>query len=511
MPTLRPIQVLTLAMALLAACSDGSPSGASRQSELRFEFRTPQTVASLRIEVSGPGITPAVVTNLTLGADTVAAGTLTLPAGSDRLISVSAFDINGVETHSADTTLTLRGGTPTVLALRVDPIPSTLGMTVTFGGDRVTVSDVSPRSLIVGDTLVIAASATTAAGLVVPGESLLWGSSAPAFFSVSGGVVRAIRAGSGTVTVSYRGAAVVVPVSVSGGGPPPALFTWTTAQAIAGPAVFGGLDGASGTDAWAPCGFRCLYWFDGTSWTAQSVTFGQNLYAAHARTTTDVYFAGQDEGGQVARFTNGTLTQIYRGGNELFDVWFYAELSGFACGDGTMLRFTSGQPTESITTGLQTTFNNSDRFHGAWASSATNAYCVGRSGAYRYNGSTVTRVVTGEILSIDASGPNDIWVAGPNGSLHRYNGATWSAVDAGQGTSPLFAVRVLAPGRVIVAGSNTIFELLDGTWHSQPAPAGFTLGTASESSGLWAPSANTLNVSAVRASDGFRVILRGVR
>lgn len=501
--SIRSLLVFVAGLVTLA-CSDGLPTESSRRSQITFNFLTPATVASLRVEISGPGITPPVVVNIPVGPDTVATGTLALPAGSARQISVVAFDTAGVLTHSADTTLTLQGGVTTSLVLVLKPVAGTLGLTVTFGGDRITLTDSSSISLAVGDITVIAAQAFDATGVAVPSDSLHWGSSNPAFFTVAQGEVRAVRAGSGVVTASYRGAAASVSISVGPAAGAPSAFTWATSTAIAPPAGFFGLDGSGASDVWGPCGYRCLFRFDGASWTQLTVSFGLNLYAAHSRTLDDVYFATQTG---VYRYSSGTLTQIYSGGGEYFGVWFYSELSGFVCGDGTMLHFVSGQATASISTGLQTSFNNSDRFHMTWASGPTNAYCAGRSGVYHYDGSSVTRVVSGEMRGIEGRNANDVWAVGANGALYRFDGSSWSFVDAGQGSMYLTSVRVVAPGRVVVVGTNALFELAGGNWYSYAAPAGFTL----EIGALFAASSDDLFVSGIRDSDGYRVVLRATR
>lgn len=208
-----PLPVLALFYAILA-CTDGSPTGARAISTLDFRFLTPATVRSVRVEVSGPGIETAVVQNFSVGADSVAQGQVQVTAGSGRRIEVTAFDTAGVVTHRADTTLTLQAGSNPLLALRLIPLPATLGVVVTFGGHQVSVADTSSRQLRVGDTLRIVATGTRPGGIAAPPDSLVWGSSNTAILSVSGGLLTTHRTGQASVTVSLRSAAVRITVNV---------------------------------------------------------------------------------------------------------------------------------------------------------------------------------------------------------------------------------------------------------------------------------------------------------
>jgi len=211
----RRLSVLAAAIFVgLLACTAEGPLGVGRPTTVSMQFLTPATVKSLVVEVTGPGIDPAVVMNIPVGADTVATGSLTLPSGSARRFVVTAVDTAGVQTHRADTTITLQPGTNATLAMRLEPLPSTLGITVTFGGVRLVVSDTSTRVLNVGDTMTIAAYAIRANGDTVPAESLVWGTSNPAATSVANGVVQAARLGAAQVAVSYQGASAQVGVRV---------------------------------------------------------------------------------------------------------------------------------------------------------------------------------------------------------------------------------------------------------------------------------------------------------
>src|ERR1700704_3142928 len=78
-------------------------------------------VATLVVEVSAPDIAPPLVFNITITAG-VALGTVTVQAGSNRLITMRAFDTGGVETHRGSVTVTILPGTNPVISLMLAPL-----------------------------------------------------------------------------------------------------------------------------------------------------------------------------------------------------------------------------------------------------------------------------------------------------------------------------------------------------------------------------------------------------
>lgn len=205
-----------LVAAVLASCDGSSPTAASGEARVTLRLLTSATVRAVVLEVSGPGLEPATVVNIPVGADGTAVDTLIIPAGSARRFTATAVDTAGVVTHRADTTITLVGGMNPPLQLRLIPVEADLGVTVTFGGSRVTVVDTTTREMEVGDSLVIQAFATHQSGALLPMDSLRWGTSNPAFATVSGGKVVAVRPGTATISISYRGASAAVRVVVNG-------------------------------------------------------------------------------------------------------------------------------------------------------------------------------------------------------------------------------------------------------------------------------------------------------
>ena len=203
------------AVCMAAACESTSATAPHvATTNIQIQFITPATVRKIVVDVTGPGIEPALVFNIPVAVDSIARGSIQVPTGSRRRFVVSAFDSAGILTHRADTTTNVVSGATNALSLQVEPLTVSLPVTVTFGGSRITVQDTSSRTIYLGDSLRISASAMRSNGSIVPNDSLVWASSNPAIATVTQAVVRAKAPGQATIVVSYAGAAVHIRVTV---------------------------------------------------------------------------------------------------------------------------------------------------------------------------------------------------------------------------------------------------------------------------------------------------------
>lgn len=139
-----------------------------------------------------------------------------------------------METHRADTTVTLQPGANPNLAMRLEPLQTKVGITVTFGGVRFSLDDTTTRVLRTGDLIRIVASATRADGSEVPPDSLLWATSNPAVVRVDGGIVTAVSPGSAVVSAGYGGASARVSIEVLTVPPAPVQYTNANFGLVAG-------------------------------------------------------------------------------------------------------------------------------------------------------------------------------------------------------------------------------------------------------------------------------------
>src|SRR3990172_2294019 len=109
-------------------------------------------VAVVAVEVTAPDITTPLVFNIPI-ANGIASGTITLPAGSNRTITMRAFDAGGVETHRGAVTVNIQPGSNPTIALVLAPLAGDVPIDVTLGSFVVTVT---PG----GDTLPIGGAAS---------------------------------------------------------------------------------------------------------------------------------------------------------------------------------------------------------------------------------------------------------------------------------------------------------------------------------------------------------------
>ncbi len=211
--------IVLLAAAALsqASCSDRPPVvGPGGEATLTLQAAVTSYVASLGVQVTAPDLAAPLSFNLEVSGGT-AAGTIRLPAGSDRTITVRAFDANGVTTHQGSRTTAVQPGANPPLTLTLAPLTGDQPITVQVGSYLVTVSP-GGGVLRVGDTLRVSAAVRGPDG-ALPEAPVRWASSNPAVATVdSTGRVTAGAAGQAELMATYNGSGGSAFVSVTGGG-----------------------------------------------------------------------------------------------------------------------------------------------------------------------------------------------------------------------------------------------------------------------------------------------------
>ena len=110
-PLLRSAIVALAPLLLLASCNPSTDPPAQGQAHLAVTANVVGTaVATVVVEVTAPDISTPLVFNIVV-ADGVASGTITIPAGTARRITIRAFDAGGVLTHSGAATVSVQAGT----------------------------------------------------------------------------------------------------------------------------------------------------------------------------------------------------------------------------------------------------------------------------------------------------------------------------------------------------------------------------------------------------------------
>ena len=170
-------------------------------------------VATVVVEVTAADIPAPLVFNITPITGGVAAGAITVPSGSNRTVSLRAYDAGGVETHVGTVTLTIQPGSNPTLAVTLRPLTGGVPITVTLGSVTVAVLPTS-LTLAPGDTARLTASITDWDGTPVL-STLAWATLGPGVATVDGGgLVRGVGPGTTKVSGTYNGATGTATVSV---------------------------------------------------------------------------------------------------------------------------------------------------------------------------------------------------------------------------------------------------------------------------------------------------------
>src|SRR6266566_3409809 len=214
------------------------------------------SVTSIVVTVSAADISPSLVFNFPV-SNGVAAGTMTVPVGSDRHFRISAFDAGGIETQRADTTITVESGSNPPLAVTLTPLTGSQPIVVTIASLRIAVGP-ADTTILVGASASFRAQAFDGTGSDITGQvRFAWASSNPSIASVdSQGVVTAHLSGTVSIVAVARGVAGVATltvvtterVAVCAAGSPDHLVTFADfPAAIAAVAPGGTIEVCSGT------------------------------------------------------------------------------------------------------------------------------------------------------------------------------------------------------------------------------------------------------------------------
>ena len=170
-------------------------------------------VATVVVNVAAPDIPTPLVFNLPV-TDGVAAGAITLPAGSHRTITIRAFDAGGIETHAGSVTLDVAPGSNGTISAVLTPLTDDVSITVTLGRYIVTLTP-TPDTLAIGSTVQLTASITDWNGNATAG-TVSWATNDPAVARVDGsGLVTAVGAGTAAIVGTFQGAAGAAAVTVT--------------------------------------------------------------------------------------------------------------------------------------------------------------------------------------------------------------------------------------------------------------------------------------------------------
>lgn len=208
--------VAALALTLTASGCDQIPitatSHSAKPATLAIQVSlTVASIAGVTVEVSGPGISVPTVVNLPI-TNGIASGTVQVLAGSDRVVTIRAFDTKGIETNRGSTTIDVVEGTNPTVSLVLEPLTGGVPIDALVGSYALTITPTAD-TLVVGDTLRFTATVTRA-GVPVASPVLVWATSNPAFATVVNGKATALYPGTALIVVNYQGFAAAASLTV---------------------------------------------------------------------------------------------------------------------------------------------------------------------------------------------------------------------------------------------------------------------------------------------------------
>lgn len=107
-----------VALAVSGCASDEGVAPSRGNAEVKVYAITSSDVASVTVTVTGPGITTPIVVELTLVGDQWVANLSEIPAGVDRVFTLSARDMNGVEIYAGVATgVTITSGATAAVSI----------------------------------------------------------------------------------------------------------------------------------------------------------------------------------------------------------------------------------------------------------------------------------------------------------------------------------------------------------------------------------------------------------
>lgn len=306
----------------------------------------------------------------------------------------------------------------------------------------------------VGDTISALATPLDAGGTPLPGRPLAWTSADPRVATVSAaGVVTGVSVGTTTLRAEREGLSVTVPLTV----PITGVQRWVVSERLGtegrGDPVVGTVVAVVAPPGGDPVAFAssatdvCRHVRG--SWSCAlgvGVSPVSSVYGVHARSATDVWFAGSN---RVWRW-NGTSGQdLPVGTNDFYyGVWAADDGSVFAAGFGGATARYDGRSWSTTPRGTTATL------YGIWGSSPRNVIAVGDSGVVmRFDGTAWRRTQIPEqpwLRAVWGADSTHVYAAGFWGSLWMFDGATWRALPAG-GFWDATAVHGTGPNDVYVA------------------------------------------------------------
>ena len=209
--------------ALAAGCEHAGPTdGAAVTAPIRITAVTVGTpISTLVVEVTATDIPTPLVFNLTV-VDGVASGTIRIPPGVERTITVTAFDDAGDVTHDGGVVIDVQAGPNPPVNIPLRPRAGQVPIVVTFGNYSVVVT---PAEVLIdlgkSTQQQLTVSVTGVDGQPVADPQVSWATTNPTIAAVSSaGLVTGLQNGAATIVAAYEGVAGLSQITVTNAGGP---------------------------------------------------------------------------------------------------------------------------------------------------------------------------------------------------------------------------------------------------------------------------------------------------
>ena len=210
---LRTVHFTLASVLLLAACGDDPvyPNHGHGTLIVRADVSA-TAVATLVAEVAGPDIPTPLLFNIPITAG-VASGAITIPAGSNRSVTLRAYDAGGVLTHSGSVQLAIQAGSNATVAITLTPLTGDQAIVVTLGSFTITVTPAS-ANVGIGATVQLGVSITDWNGAPTT-ATVSWATQDPGIATVdTTGLVTGAGAGTTKIAATFHGATGTATIGV---------------------------------------------------------------------------------------------------------------------------------------------------------------------------------------------------------------------------------------------------------------------------------------------------------
>jgi 3',5'-cyclic AMP phosphodiesterase CpdA len=175
----------------------------------------PSMVSTLVVEVTAPDLAASLIFNI-VASGSRASGTITVPSGASRTLTISAYDASGIETHRGATTINVQAGDNALVSVALMPRQGQQPIDVRIEGLVVTVTP-GTAAMRVEQTASLQAAVTTTSGtpIPVPASEIRWATLNSSIASVDlQGSVLGLNAGTATIVAVYAGVGGAATITV---------------------------------------------------------------------------------------------------------------------------------------------------------------------------------------------------------------------------------------------------------------------------------------------------------